>query len=242
MLRIAVCDDMSDELKHISALTNEYIAERGISAEIREFSHPDTLMTVCETVNFHIFMLDIVMPMISGLELGRSLRRISTDAQIIYITTEPSFALEAYAVNPLQYLIKPVSRAALFDALDLAAKKTRYGEEFLTTIKTQDGLITVSSDEVAYCEYAGHSVIYTLAGGRRIKTLTVYGRFAEHIEPLMRDSRFIQPHISYAVNMSFVERLDKDGFTLRGGDFIPVPRKHFADVRKAYVNYRLGEV
>ena len=60
-----------------------------------------TLLTACEAETFHIFLLDMVMPMISGLELGRGIRRMNTDAQIIYITTEPGFALDAYSVNPL---------------------------------------------------------------------------------------------------------------------------------------------
>lgn len=84
MLRIAICDDIDTELRCIATLTKEYLTEHSFSAEIREFNHPDDLMTVCENDTFHIFLLDMVMPMINGLELGRSIRRISTDAQIIY--------------------------------------------------------------------------------------------------------------------------------------------------------------
>lgn len=116
MLRIAICDDMQGELEQISALTNKYITARGLTADVREFCHPDELLTVNETETFHIFLLDIIMPMISGLELGRSIRRTSTDAQIIYITTELGFALDAYAVNPLHYLLKPVDKQSLFSA------------------------------------------------------------------------------------------------------------------------------
>lgn len=242
MLRIAVCDDMPGELAEISALTKKYTSSHDFDAEVAEFSHPDALLTACEAETFHIFLLDMVMPMISGLELGRSIRRLSTDAQIIYITTEPGFALDAYSVNPLHYLLKPVDKGALFAALDLAAEKMDFGKEIAVTVKTRDGLRTLSADRVACCEYVRHTVIHTLVSGERVETVTISGSFVEHISPLLRDRRFIQPHAAFVVNMSRVERLNKDGFTLRGGAFVPVSGKQFAAVRSTYMNYRLGEV
>ena len=240
MLKIAICDDVSAELKHAAGLVHEFLEGSGISAAVREFSHPDELLTACETESFHIFLLDMVMPMISGLELGRSIRRVSTDAQIIYITTEPGFALDAYSVNPLHYLLKPVNEEVLFAALQLAAEKAGFGEETSVTVKTREGLRTLCADAVVCCEYARHTVIYTLKSGERVVTLTISRSFAEHIAPLLRDRRFIQPHAAYAVNMSCAERLSKDGFQMRGGARISVSGKQFAAVRNAYMSYRLG--
>ena len=242
MLKIAICDDVSAELSHVAGLTKAYLAEAGIDAAVLAFNHPDALLTACETETFHIFLLDMVMPMMSGLELGRSIRRLSTDAQIIYITAEPGFALDAYSVNPLHYLLKPVDPEALFAALRLAAGKAAFGQETAVTVKTRDGLRTLIADAVVCCEYARHTVIYTLKSGERVVTLTISRSFAEHIAPLLRDRRFIQPHAAYAVNMSCAERLSKDGFQMRGGARVPVSGKQFAAVRNAYMSYRLGEV
>lgn len=241
MLKIAICDDIGTELRHVVGGTNEYLAMRDISAVIREFTHPDALLTACETEIFHIFLLDMVMPMISGLELGRSIRHISTDAQIIYITTEPGFALDAYSVNPLHYLLKPVDKRTLFAALELAAEKVRFGEETVVTVKTRDGLRTLCADVVVCCEYVRHTVLYTLVSGERVETLTISGSFAEHVAPLLRDQRFIQPHAAFIVNMSCVDRLSKEGFAVKGGAFVPVSGKQFTAVRNAYMSYRLGE-
>ena len=241
MLRIAICDDISTELRHVVGLTNEYLAARNQSAHIREYSHPDALLTACEAETFHIFLLDMVMPMISGLELGRGIRRMNTDAQIIYITTEPGFALDAYSVNPLNYLLKPVDRGVFFAAMDLAAEKVGFGEETVVTVKTRDGLRTLSTDRVVLCEYMRHTVIYTSVSGEKVETSTISGSFAEHVAPLLSDRRFIQPHAAFVVNMHFVERLSKEGFSMKGGAFAPVSGKQFSTVRNAYMSYRLGE-
>lgn len=99
---------------------------------------------------------------------------------------------------------------------------------------------TIPTDRIALCEYKRHAVVYTLASGETVETATIPGSFSEHIAPLLRDKRFIQPHIAFAVNMSLAERLDKEGFTLKGGAFVPVSSKQYGLVRNAYMSYRLG--
>lgn len=240
MLRIAICDDTPEELCAVAALTKEYLASRRLDAEVREFSHPDALLTAGETESFHLYLLDIVMPMVNGLELGRTIRRLNTDAQIIFITMERRFALDAYSVNPLHYLLKPVARDDLFAALELAIRKVDFGNEVQLTLKTHGGLRTVAAGEIACCEYCRHAALYTLVTGERVETQTLAGSFSAHIAPLLADRRFLQPHAAFAVNMSCAERLDKEGFTLRGGLFVPVSGKQFAAVRSTYINYRLG--
>ncbi|PYG88239.1 LytTR family two component transcriptional regulator [Ruminiclostridium sufflavum DSM 19573] len=240
MLKIAICDDQPRELKIINEYVLEYLDARTLQAEIKKFAHPDELLTATQTESFHLYLLDIVMPMVSGLELGQSIRRISREAQIVYITTEPGYALDAYAVNPLHYLIKPIEKQTLFSALELAFSKVDFGKEITVTVKTKVGLHTLSAVQIAYCEYKKHAVRYTLIGGEQVETITLACSFAEHITPLLHDARFLSPHVSFALNMSRVEKLSREGFYLRDGGFVPVSAKQYASVRNAYLNYRLG--
>ena len=240
MLRIAICDDQPRELDIISEYIKEYINIHSWEAEMKKFAHPDTLLTAIETESFHIYILDIVMPMFSGLELGQSIRRISRESQIIYITTEPGYALDAYGVNPLHYLIKPVEKQALFSALELAFSKVDFGKEITVTVKVKAGLRTLSAGQIACCEYKNHAARYTLIGGEQVETTTLAYGFAEHIAPLLRDVRFLSPHVSFALNMNRVEKLTREGFYLRDGGFVPVSARQYTAVRNAYLCYRLG--
>lgn len=241
MLKIAICDDQPGELATLEMLTKEFAAAHCPGAEIALFSHPDELVTACESRVFHIYLLDIVMPMLSGLEVGQSIRRISTDAQIIYVTTEPSYALDAYTVNPLHYLLKPVRREELFAALKLAMEKADFGDEILLTLKTHSGLRSLPTERIVCCEYLRRGAVYTLTDGEIVETTTLPSSFAQHIAPLLADRRFLSPHISFVVNMSQVERLTREGFFLRGGGFVPVSGKQYAAVRNVYMDYRLGD-
>lgn len=236
MLRIAVCDDLPDQLAAITAYVKEYIDANELEAEIRQFDHPDALLTSLEAESFQLYMLDIVMPMISGIELGKEIRRFDREAQIIYTTTEPQFALQAYAASPLNYLIKPIDKAQLFDTLTYAISKIELFEQTFT-IKTCDGLRVLKLPEIACCEYRSHAVIFTLFNGEEVISRTIRERFTEYSRPIVQDARFLQCHTSFLVNMRWVERFTKECFTLRGGKVIPISAKQYALVRDQYMNF-----
>ncbi|MDP4117805.1 MAG: LytTR family DNA-binding domain-containing protein [Bacillota bacterium] len=238
-MKIAICDDMPDQLKLIHALTNEYIEQKGLAAEVHTFSHPDKLLTACETERFHIYLLDMVMPMIHGVELGRNIRRSDREAQIVYITTAPEYALESFAANPVNYLLKPLDKKAFFDTLTLAVSKIDVSDEHTFPVKTKDGMHVLSYSSIVCCKRDGLAVKFLLTSGETVKSVSIRGSFSEYIAPLLFDRRFLQPHISYVVNMNRVEGISDKEFTMRGGMCVPIAQKQYAEVRKAYFDYML---
>lgn len=239
MLQIAICDDQPLELETVVSYTKEYIEANLMDASILQFTHPDTLLAACETTRFHLYVLDIVMPMVTGIEVGREIRRIDREAQIIYATSEPSFALEAYTANPVNYLIKPIDKTQFFDSLALAISKLDLAEESTLMVKTKDGLRVVPLFTIVGCEYAGRAAQYTLADGETITTRTLQESFAEHIAPLLQDKHFLQPHNAFVLNMRWVERFSKEGFIMKGGAVVPISAKQYSAVREAYMDYLL---
>ena len=239
-MRIAICDDMPDQLELVCSLVNDYIRIHNIDAEIRTFSHPDHLLKYCETENAQLYLLDVVMPMMSGVQLGQEIRILDREAQIIYVTTAPEYALDSFSVNPLNYLLKPLKKDKLFRTLDLAITKIR-ADEATVTVKSKNGLHTILIASVVCCEYVNHAVIYTLTNGETIVTMTIKGSFFEYMAPILADKRFIQPHSSFVINMSRVERLSREGFTLRGGAVVPVSGKLFSAVKNTYMDFRLRD-
>ncbi|MEG1584055.1 MAG: LytTR family DNA-binding domain-containing protein [Anaerovorax sp.] len=219
-------------------LVNEYIiTKEHLDCEVSVFLHPDELLSRCEKEVFDIYVLDIVMPMISGLELGKNIRQHQQSAQIIYTTTEPSFALDAYCVNPLHYLLKPIEKELLFGTLDLAFSKVNCPPESTVTIKTREGIVTLFLGNILCCEYCHRSAKYILVNGEILQTTTLHGSFSEHIFPLLKDKRMLLPHNSYVVNMNYVEKLTREGIRLRGGIVAPISIKQFATVRDTYLDF-----
>lgn len=239
MIKIALCDDLPDHLISTAQYLDEYLVLNSINAEVQNFAHPDELLRVCEVEQFHIYILDIVMPMINGIELGKEIRMIDQEAEIIYISTEFSFALESFSVNPINYIVKPIDKEKFFKTLDLAISKIDTDEEEVIVLKTKEGLRIIKVSSVISCEYSNHTAIYTLFSGEIIKTLTFQENFTTHVEPLLLNKRFIQPHSAFVVNMSRVEAFSRDGFVMRHGGVIPIPQKKYPSVRDQYMDYLL---
>lgn len=237
MIKIAICDDQAQELKLINTFLNEYLTTQALTAETKEFSHPDKLLSEIENENFHIYILDIVMPMVDGLELGREIRKYDREAQIIYATTEPQFALNAYVVNPLNYLIKPIDKGKLFETLTLAISKLDLTEERPFTVKTSDGLHIICLSDILCCEYRSHAVLFTLKNGVEIVSRTIRESFTDYLTPFMYHRHFLKCHNSFVVNMRMVERFSKDSFTLRGGKIVPIAPKQYTTVRDTYMDF-----
>lgn len=237
MLRIAICDDLPQDLQRLVMLTNQYLSDNGLEVEVKEFSHADKLLSAIEAEHFHIYILDIVMPMVNGLELGKEIRRLDREAQIIYATTEPQFALQAYAASPINYLVKPIDQQRYFDTLDLAISKADLAEEQTFTIKTADGLRVIKLFDIACCEYNNHAVLFCLANGEEVVSRTMRESFLDYSFPILQDRHFLQCHTSFVVNMRRVERFAKDSFTLYGGKIVLISSKQYPAVRDAYMDY-----
>ncbi|MEA4961878.1 LytR/AlgR family response regulator transcription factor [Lutispora sp.] len=241
MLRIAICDDQPRELEIINEYITEYLDTNTLEAEMKEFSHPDKLLTAIDAKSFHIYILDIVMPMVSGLELGKEIRRLDREAQIIYATTEPQFALQAYAASPINYLIKPIEKQRLFDTLTLAISKADLAEEQTFAVKTADSLRIIKLSDIVCCEYRSHAVIFSLTNGEEVLSRTIRENFSEYSSPILKDRHFLQCHTSFVVNLRRVERFAKDSFTLCGGKIVPIAAKQYPAVRDTYMDYLMAK-
>lgn len=240
MLRIAICDDQPRELDIITEYIKEYFNAHSEEAEIQEFPHPDQLLTAMESERFHLYILDIVMPMVNGLELGKEIRRLDREAQIIYATTEPQFALQAYAASPINYLIKPIEKQQLFDTLTLAISKADLAEDQTFAIKTAASLRVIKLSDIICCEYRNHAAIFTLTTGEEVSSRTFRENFSEYCASILKDRHFLQCHTSFLINLRRVERFTRDSFTLYGGKIVPIATKQYPAVRDAYMDYLMA--
>jgi DNA-binding LytR/AlgR family response regulator len=119
-MRIALVDDTLIELKQLEKLLNKYTFQYpSQNLEISTFSNPDDFLRFF-SLNpvFDLVFLDMVMPFINGIEVGKEIRKTDTMVKIIYTTISPEYAIDAYDVKAYHYLLKPVSETALFKVLN----------------------------------------------------------------------------------------------------------------------------
>ncbi len=240
MLRIAICDDNKTDLDRVSGLVEEYITRKDLPADLRTFDHPDKLITECEQFRPQVYILDIVMPMVTGIQAARELRWNQPDAQIIFATSEPSYALESFDVNPINYILKPIKKEKLFATLDMAIARVQTDGLRSVTIKVKGGFQTLHTDEILYIDYRNHVVSYHLASGDSISTPTLRIGFSEYLKENHSDETFVRCHESISVNVSAIDKLTKTEVTLRNKEQVPVSKSRYGEVTDAYMNFRFN--
>lgn len=110
-MKIVICDDDVEDLMKVESLLTEYEKSvPGIKFDVEKFSNASVLyQKILQNELADIYILDMIMPEKTGIDLGSLLEKTKKSI-IIYITSSDDFALEAYGVHAVRYLLKPVER------------------------------------------------------------------------------------------------------------------------------------
>ena len=239
MLHIAICDDDPAELAQARTLLDDYLASRALAARVGEFSSGKALLFELDGSSaFDIYLLDIVMPGMNGIELGLRLREVDENGAIIYLTTSEDFAIDSYAARAFWYLVKPVEAEALYSVLDKAVAACRKRMNDGVNVRTRDGYVRLLFDDIYYVESVDRSAHYVHRGGVVEGTVSSVS-FQEKTEPLLADRRFFRCGASLVLNLHCVKSVDRSGATLRTGERLALPRRATAELCNAWRRYWL---
>lgn len=195
-----------------------------------------------EAINQHrpdLLLLDVEMPHINGIELLKQVE--NTSFHVVFTTAYDQYALEAFRLNAVDYLLKPVERAALEQAL-LRYQNKKEGENIgdkleklyqqlrsrdlafqKIALPTLEGLEFVKIRDIVRCESESNYTTLYFSSGRRL----VVCRTLREVEGMINSAQFFRVHKSHLVNIEFIERYirGKDGhLVLESGEVIPVSR------------------
>ena len=110
MLTLCICDDSPADTAQIRSLADRFVQEHpelGLRIEFF-FSPVDLLEHLDEKGGFDLYLLDILMPHMKGIELAQRIRERGEPAEIIFLTISREYALDAFEVDASGYLLKPL--------------------------------------------------------------------------------------------------------------------------------------
>lgn len=238
MLKIAICDDMPEELIENAQYIHRYIKERDLEAEVSEFSHPDALLLAAEQTKFDLYLLDVVMPMVTGIGVGRELRGRHSSAQIVYITTSDEFAVEAFSVKAAHYLMKPFTASDFDEAIDRAIENMQRSAPKELSVRGEDKeLRMLNVNDIEYIESSGHAQEVHLKGESVAEQRRSLARLQEELNKLV-PGQFISPYKGFLVNLRAVVSISQNSMKLRSGVSIPIRRGSCRQLQAQYTNFR----
>lgn len=237
MLRVAVCDNEEPELKKLEEGLTVYADRSEEPVEWISFRDPKKLKESLENgAKFDVALLDILMPEVSGIELGKYILEHCPDISLIYATTSRDFALDAYENHALRYLMKPVEQEKLFSALDFA-KAQRREEAEIITIKGAEGTVTATLDQIVLVENVGRCAQYQLLDGRKIQTTSRRGKLDDLVAPIPERAEFMKPHKSFWVNMRHISEMKKEDLIMKNGAVVPISYHRQQETKRTYLKF-----
>mgnify|MGYP005811150075 CR=1 FL=1 len=231
--RLAVCVDEDRVRKDLCSLCGEILAEEGIAYEITEFASAGELEKKLEERSdlYDLLLLDICMDSMTGMELARSIRQRRNHVDIIFVTGDESYALEGYGVQPLHFLLKPVGREALAEALHTALALGMRRKNVYLQLASR--IVRLPLHEIHYIESYNHHVIIH----RGSECENSYLISLTEVERQLPGEMFCRCHNSYLVNLEYVEEITRTKLLLRDGCRLPVGRAYYDSLQHAFIHY-----
>ena len=228
--KIAICDDMEEDVKYISSAVNKWAEKENITVDIETFPSAESfLFRYAEQKTFDILLLDVEMPSMNGVELAKRMRKENDAVQIIFITGYTDYIAEGYEVSALHYLVKPLSETKLFEVLNRAVLKIRKNEKSLF-FSLSGEMVRIPIYEIKYLEVQQNYV--TVHSKKDYTVKKTLGEFECEL-----DERFYRMGRSFIVNLSCIDKITKTDVFLSDGSVIPLPRGQYGPLNKAFITH-----
>lgn len=237
MLRIAICDDMPDFLAQAKSLVSLWKnSSDDITVEL--FAEGDSLVDAHFKNPFDIILLDIIMPLMNGIDTAAQIRKNDKSVKLVFLTSSPEFAIESYSVRANGYLLKPIDEDKLYACLDELYEDISDNIKYVV-IKDSSFAHRIELRNIEYIEAQGKHVIFAMNNGSRIKSSDPFYLCSEKFTV---SDGFFKCHRSYIVNIFRIDRYMPKEITMRSGYRIPISRTAHKDFEAAYFELTFGKV
>jgi two-component system, LytTR family, response regulator len=238
-IKAIIIDDEERARDTLSALLKEFCPQVEVLAKCANV--PDGVLAINQNRPQLVF-LDIEMPEYNGFELLSFFRDI--DFEIVFVTAYNEYALKAFEVSAVDYVLKPVDIDKLKQAVEKVEKKLSNNdmqsrldvlkESFQTeqfnkiALPMAEGLLFVETSEIMYLEADGAYTEVWLKNGSKI-TVSKKIKFFEDV--LEKRPNFFRSHRSYIVNINFIRKYNKadNALTLDNSKTIVISRDRKQD-------------
>lgn len=240
MIRVVLIDDVSLVLKQMM-----YLLEKYNEIEIlATFTDPLEALGKMQSLRPDLVFLDIEMPEVNGLFVAEELMKTVPDVAIIFVTGHDDYAVKAFDINAIDYVLKPLSPVRVDQAVQKILKRNnivkaeqqsnisnvrrQYGKGFNKIFALEEGsdrIVLLKPSDVTLFTLQDRDVVVQ-TGEKKFKTRQSLNYWEERLG----EENFFRCHKSYLVNFDKVEKISpmfNNTYLLKMKDYlheIPVSR------------------
>lgn len=231
IMRICICDDDTLIHERVKELLKSYEETQG-KFEFTDFFSGETLVEhYSKGDNFDVIFLDIEMKELNGIETAEKIRQITSNSIIIFVSSHPNYVFDAFRVEALHFLVKPIPDSEFKNVFDRALHKYNTINSTIS-LKWQNERYNIKIAEIKYIEgYKRHVTVYT-----KSESFEALGKITEILKEL-EPHGFVRTHQGFIVNMDFIKRFDSNDIILFDDSKIMLSVRMRRDALQKFDNY-----
>lgn len=235
-MRVVICDDELLQREELREYIYKVFEEVKEELELLIFKSAEEVLKEKYVLNHtDIFILDIKMDEVSGMDLAKIIRKENDISEIIFITSLVDYIQEGYTVRAYRYLLKPINYEELKTHLLSCINDIKKKKDNFMMIENKGIVHKVPINEIMYIEVIKKELtIHTKHTNYKTKSSM------DKVEKELEKFKFYRCHKSYLVNMKYIETIDKNEIIINGNK-IPVSKHRISDFKKKFT-LLLGDI
>lgn len=233
---IAIIEDDPAEAGLLKSYFQRYTAEeREEEFAIQWFTDGGSFLSGYQPI-YDLVLMDIDLPGMNGLETAECLRSMDHSVVLIFVTNLARYAAKGYAVDAMDFMLKPVPYTTFSVTIQRALLRCRNNQWPDLLLNISDGVYRISASRIRFIEVINHTLVYHTTEG----DLTSTGNLKD-VESMLDARQFVRCNRCYLVNLAFVRAVR--GYTLvLDIDQLQISRPRRTAVLEALNNYLGGGV
>ncbi|GAB6110211.1 LytR/AlgR family response regulator transcription factor [Fusibacter bizertensis] len=241
MFKVAICDDETNEIECISRILVKYSDRHPeYNLKIYTFTAPVELLDyISLNGGFDLVILDIYMAGMLGTDVARELRNFGDQCELIFLTSSRDFAIEAFELDAIQYILKPCSEITLTKNLDKLFKRINMQNRQIITLKTSNGIFRLAPRNVIFTETGrnNYQMIHTIHGEKIEVRMTT----SELFELLSQNKYFVKCGASINVNLKYVRQITRDTIRFDTGELLNYPYRAHQKLKEQFMSFQMDK-
>jgi DNA-binding LytR/AlgR family response regulator len=233
-MEIAICDDCLDVIGTLEEIITDCFKTIGNYNCDAYLSGEELLAVIAgDEQRYQMYVLDIEMKELDGIELAHRIRAKNMNSIIIFITNHKELMQSVFEVNAFHFLVKPIEFEKAKQVFLKAIYALKIGK-LVFQYKIRKAVYSIFYTQIILFEsYKRKITIYT-----ENDTCDFYGSLNDIIDEVNHQV-FVQVHKSYIVNMNYIKYMEREAIVLFNGQRICVTKKYHKTFNDAYSNFIL---
>lgn len=232
-MRIVIVEDDILFAEAAQKTIQDFFMAIGEAVEIRRLEAATLLEELNGQRNYDIYLFDVEMPGMNGLELAKKVQFKDRNARIIFLTSYEKYALQSIRIGAYYYILKDSYQKELFRILERICQEEKARREDYYIILTRSYGYKVLMDNILYLTKEKKYVFFQCLNG----AVYMERDSMENIFRRLPKERFMMISKGIVVNMKHIMRFEKLEVTMQDGTVLPVSRKMGADMRDRLADY-----